>query len=633
MPTLVRFWVWCCAYLNCAGWGLSAIHQLNAAGYAIALALALAPLISWWQRTGGDSLPNILWSKHFRRFRRPFPLAFFGLTALAFLGGAIYAPTNYDALAYRTPRVLHWLAAGQWHWIHTIFPRINTRSCGIEWVCAPVIALLKTDRPLFLFNAVSFGLLPGLVFSVFTRLGVRRQVAWRWMWLAPTGYGFLLQAGSLGNDLFGATFALAALDLALRAKTSRSPSDFLTSLLAAALLTSAKTSNLPLLLPWAVALLPSLRQMGRVPLQTAVVGMLALLASALPTMVLNEKNCGDWSGLVYETGYFKSAPAWQIGIGSGLLALENFVPPVFPLADKWNQLAAQRLPPWLRERLEQTVMWPDSRLHLDEMQIEECAGLGLGISLLLLASLLAAGYWKWCGRQCIPPPATKASAAGSMWQASVRLAPVISLLALLSQSHMCSIGRLVISYYLPILPALLAGPAQVWVVKQRWWRVASGAVFVIAAGLLIISPPRPMFPVQTILAALQNHEAGSPWLARAQEVYEVYRERNDGFAPARALLPADVKVLGLTMFDEPETSLWRPFGSRRIEHVCPQDTAADLKARGVAYILVRPDIFGRSFPGSAADWLGQMHAQIIQKFPLNLRASAGAVDWWLVKLD
>ena len=43
------------------------------------------------------------------------------------------------------------------------------------------------------------------------------RAAWHWMWLMPTGYCFLLQAGSIGNDLFGAVFALAALDFALRA--------------------------------------------------------------------------------------------------------------------------------------------------------------------------------------------------------------------------------------------------------------------------------------------------------------------------------------------------------------------------------------------------------------------------------
>lgn len=628
MPTIVLLWVWLCAYLNAAGWILSVLHQLNAAGYAVTLTLGFVALLIWWRKTAGLGRSPAGWSKFSHRFRKPFPLAFLILAGLAFLGGALYPPSNYDALAYRTPRVLHWLAADQWHWIHTVFSRINTRSCGIEWVSAPVLALLKTDRPLFLINIVSFLLLPGLVFSVFTRLGVRRRVAWYWMWITPTGYGFLLQAGSLGNDLFGATFVLAAVDLALRAKTSHAPRDFLTSVLAAAMLTSAKTSNLPLLLPWALAILPSLKLTGRMPRKTVVVCSLALLASALPTMVLNEKYCGDWSGLVDETGQFQSAPLSQTVVNTGLLTMENLVPPVFPLADQWNRRVEQWMPAGLHRWLEQTVTWPDSRLQLPELQIEENAGLGCGVCLLALSSVLAGVFWKRNRRQMIPP-----SAGHSTWQTAVRLAPVISLVAVFSQSHMSVISRLVISYYALILPVLLAGPAQEWVVKQRWWRVAAAVVFIVAAGLVIISPSRPMVPAQTILAALQSRAPDSHVLARAQEVYQVYRERNDGFAPLRAVLPADVKIFGMITYDQPEVSLWRPFGSRRIEHVCPQDTAVEIKARGLAYILVRPNLFGLVFPGSPDDWLARLHAHVVQTIPLSLRASEGASDWWLVKLD
>ena len=92
--------------------------------------------------------------KQRRRFRRTFPLAFLILALLAILGGALHPPSNYDALAYRVPRVLHWLAEGQWHWIYTDFQRVNTRACGIEWLSAPLIAFTKTDRLLFLINAV-----------------------------------------------------------------------------------------------------------------------------------------------------------------------------------------------------------------------------------------------------------------------------------------------------------------------------------------------------------------------------------------------------------------------------------------------------------------------------------------------
>jgi hypothetical protein len=88
----------------------------------------------------------------------------------------------------------------------------------------------------------------------------------------------------------------------------------------------------------------------------------------------------------------------------------------------------------------------------------------------------------------------------------------------------------------------------------------------------------------------------------------------------------------MVTYDDPETSLWRPFGSRRIEHVCPGDTAADVKARGVEYILLKEKNFGWS-NYTLEDWLQRMNAQVVWKIPLNLRASSGPLDWYLVKLN
>jgi hypothetical protein len=142
-----------------------------------------------------------------------------------------------------------------------------------------------------------------------------------------------------------------------------------------------------------------------------------------------------------------------------------------------------------------------------------------------------------------------------------------------------------------------------------------------------------LFPALTLVEKLQARQPDSRLLARMREVYSVYRGRDDGFAPARAVLPPGLKVLGVVTFDDPETSLWRPFGSRRIEHVCPQDTPADLKQGGVEYILVREELLAPWFKCSLDDWLKQMNARVVQKIPLNLRASRGALDWYLVQLQ
>ena len=213
----------------------------------------------------------------------------------------------------------------------------------------------------------------------------------------------------------------------------------------------------------------------------------------------------------------------------------------------------------------------------------------------------------------------------------MRWSPVLALLALMTQYNLSVICRIIAPYYLLLLPVALAGGGHEPLVKKNWWRTAAFAVFLIAAGLLVISPARPLFPVRTILDNFQKPE--SRLWARINEVYSVYGSRSDAFAPARALLPPGLKVLGMITYDDPETSLWWPIGSRRIEHVCPTDTAADLKARGIEYILLREQSIGQWFHCPLDAWLKQVNAQVVWKMPLNLRASSGPLDWYLVKLN
>jgi hypothetical protein len=259
-----------------------------------------------------------------------------------------------------------------------------------------------------------------------------------------------------------------------------------------------------------------------------------------------------------------------------------------------------------------------------EMQTEEDAGLGFGVAMLAIVSFLRAGFWS-------PAKADGRRNGGSAARFFLRWSPVLALLALMTQYNLSLICRIITPYYLLLLPVVLAGGGHELLVKKCWWRAAASAVFLLAAGLLIISPSRPLFPAQTILGKIQMPD--SRLLARMKEVYSVYGNRNDGFAPARAALPPGLKVLGLITFDDPETSLWRPFGSRRIEHVCPGDTAADLKARGIEFILLRESAVGQWFHCSPDDWLRQMNASVVEKIPLDLRAAAGPLDWDLVKLN
>lgn len=591
----------------------------------MAVISGIAAMIWLRRRFLGKGARRWHWPRLRRRFARPFPLAFLILSGLAIMGGILYAPNNYDALAYRVPRVLQWLAHERWVWIHTDFNRLNVRADGFEWVSAPLIAFTHSDRLLFLINVISFLLMPGLVFSLFTRLGVNKRVAWHWMWLFPTGYCFLLQAGSIGNDMFGAVFAVAAVDFALRARASQRSGDLWLSVLAAALMTGSKSSNLPLLLPWLVAVFPSLRLARKNLIAALAVGCVALLVSLLPQAVLNSKISGDWTGIKAEqVSSLKGQSLLNAANNSVLLAIQNLAPPLFPFSNRWNQGMQRMMPTGLRAKLENAFEPAGAHWALGEMQVEEEAGLGFGVTLLLLAG--AAGAF-WNVRS---PPPEYLNQRRPLSRLIV-VSTFAALLAFMIKSGMSTIARLVTPYYALLVPALLLGAGQTRLVRTSWWRFSARALFILAAVLLVLSPARPLWPANTILGPIDAE--GHPLVARAKMVYSVYGQRADGFAPARKLLPPEVKVLGLIASDDPETSLWRPFGQRRIEHVTAADSLANLHSRGVEYILANSAKFEALFHRPLEQWVTEMHAEILTKVTLALRATSGSSDWFLIKLS
>src|ERR1041384_3699841 len=105
----VTLWVWLCALLNAAGWGLSFFHALNRTGYVLVFGLIAVAGWVWRQPLGFTEGIHLNFPKLRRRFSRALPGGFLLLASLALIGGVIHAPSNYDAHAYRIPRVLHWL--------------------------------------------------------------------------------------------------------------------------------------------------------------------------------------------------------------------------------------------------------------------------------------------------------------------------------------------------------------------------------------------------------------------------------------------------------------------------------------------------------------------------------------------
>jgi len=623
---LVKFWLLLSTLLVCGGWVLSALHQLNATGYASLLLLAAVGTVVW-RKTRCDICvcqilpprPACRCRKLVWRFRRLFPFAFLLLTLLAIAGGVWHAPNNYDALSYRLPRVLHWLAAGQWHWIHTNSPRENGWACGFEWLVAPLIVFTKTDRWLFLINVFSFLLLPGLVFRIFRSLNAGARVAWHWMWLLPSGYSLVLQAGSLGNDLFAVVYALAAVDLALQSRRSGRVADVWLSVLAAALLTGSKLSNAPLLLPWLVAIGPSLRLLVGRPLPTATVLAVALLVSFAPNALINLKFCSRWTGPYIAHHRVELRDALVGVAGNSLrLAIQNLRPPFFPFAETWNVNASGVLPRSLCTRME--ACFGESFLQMNELQNEENAGLGLGLCVLLAASCIATR-----GSRPHARPATAAR-----WVAT---SSAVALLAYMSSAAMAVVARLVTPYYPLLIAAMLSGGNHERLVRRRWWQCAAAGVFGLAIVLVALTPSRPLWPAQSWLAKLAAAHPDSRLLARAQTVYAVYAKRGDAFASLRALLPASAAIVGMvTTGDDPEASLWRPFGARQITHVLPDDTPEELRRHGIRHVVISETAVAQLPERTIEQWLARYHGTLTATVSLTLKVSRGPERWFWVRL-
>ncbi len=294
-------WIlWVC-WASAAGWILSALHILNGLGYAVTFVIGLIFLYGYWRQAGGDFSPRRSFKLIGRTLlrgwrRRPLQALFAILTAAIFIGGALYIPWSFDATTYRLPRILYWWAHNGWYWTNSLDNRMDYSSVGFEWQMLPVILFTHSDRFLFLLNWIPFLFMPALLLRFLRSFRVSRPLISVLVWIIPTGYCYALQAGGIQNDGYAMVYLLAAfafLDVYVR---NGKRSDLVWSMLAAALLTGAKTSNIFILLPYGL-MLGSLLFRRQQDFRTALVTAIpCALVSCAPLMALCYINTGDLSG-------------------------------------------------------------------------------------------------------------------------------------------------------------------------------------------------------------------------------------------------------------------------------------------------------------------------------------------------
>jgi hypothetical protein len=612
--------------LVASGWVLSALHQLNRLGYAVVFALAALAFIYWQRRTQWLSTESIRQSvgKFRKRFKRSAPLFFLVLVLMSLAGSVLYINQNSDSNEYRIPRVWHWLAEGRWHWIHTFDNRMNIAGCGLEWLYAPIMLFTRTDRAIFLANWVSYLMLPGMTFSVLTRLGVRSRVAWWWMWLLPSGWCYVLQAGAIINDSFGVIYALASVDFALRAREKNYLPDLWLSLLALALLSGVKQTNLPLILPGLAAVLLCFRMIKIQPLATLGVCVLALLVSAFPLFYLTYENMGEWASNTTTIGSatyvwkgYDVPPFWGFVGNIFCLTAQNLHPPYFPWADRWNAAMQHFL---------QTPMGSHFRSFesfgmTGPGVVDSNSGIGLWICLLTAISICAAKFYRGVER-----PVKDGSLGWLRW------VPFVSLLIFMAKVGTYQNARQLASYYVLFFPALLVAGGHAALVRKKWWQYSVLTTMLLTAAMLIVARDRPLFPARSILLPLTQKHPEWHFLSKAWDSYacrfSVEAQRN----AFRDTIPAGERVIGYaTVRGSQEPGQWVPFGRRRVERVLPTDAPAQLWKKDIHFVLL--DSAGIGFLQMGInDWTNQFNGVLIDSITFESNPGTTATDY-LVQLN
>jgi hypothetical protein len=620
---LAEIWILVSAWCSLSGWLLSAMGSLNLPGFTVSFILG-GILVFWWGKKGALRFPGFRISgfqRFKKRFRRPLPFVFLLTALLAFVGGAIYAPNNYDALTYRFPRILHWLAEGRWHWIDVQHSRMNYSGTGFEWLMVPLFVFTGSDRLFFLINTVSQLLLPGLVFSCFTALGINRRAAWQWMWLLPQGYCFALQAGSIGNDTFAVVYLLAAVVFARRAARRNSVRDLWVALLAAALMTGAKASSLPLLLPCFLAARLALFLLKKSMAVSLLAGVVAISISFLPVAVLNQIHSGDWTGDPTNSEKMKLQNPVAGLRGNGLeIASGNLQPSICPVASVWNNWTSHLLAKPAMQGLRGS--YPRLGLQWGELSTEESAGVGVGLVVLfLLATAFMVRNWKqgWTGF-C---PTT------GEW---VVIGGYAALLVYMAKIGSESAPRLVAPYYPLIFAAPLLHPSMCLLVRKGWWKIAVLLAALSAVPAVILTPSRPLWPANTILSHLAAQHPESRLIKRAETVYAVYAARFDGLAPLKSHLPPNTGIVGLIGADDPQVSLWRPFGSRRVVDITTPGQLESGRNQARVIIASTTGLY-EVFDKSAAELAREHNGRILYSRKLTLKVGRGAEEWFVIGLN
>jgi len=277
---------------------------------------------------------------------------------------------------------------------------------------------------------------------------------------------------------------------------------------------------------------------------------------------MNYNHTGSWTGDPTNHGKFQIAkPAFGLLGNSLQVAANSLNPPVFPLAGWWNESVIKRQyanPDSFLSKVRGE--FPRLDVRAIEIQNEEYAGLGIGVALILFVA----------GAFALIPRSRALRKSRERWDLvlvrwSVVAGGLIALLVFLTKFGNESGPRLLLPFYATVLFFLFSIPQLSEIASRRWFRVFAGLALLTIIPSVLITPSRPLIPPSTLVQLARWAALPPALIDRMATVYEVYGLRNDTLKSVRyGLPPAESEIGWIAGGNDPENSLWIPFGSRRI---------------------------------------------------------------------
>ena len=538
------------------------------------------------------------------------------------MAAVIHVPWSFDAVTYRLPRCLYWLAEGRWYWIGTIDGRLDYSSCGLEWQMIPLILLTKTDRFLFLLSYLPFLLLPGLFYLGGRALGFARKPVLIWMWLLPCAYCIALQCSGLQNDGYTASYTAACLAFGGIAIRRRSRVACMLAGMSAALLTGAKLSNMPLMLPLGIVFLVAAWKSGFFRITAVASVPIMALVSFFPLAILSINHTGHWTGDPDDQWGFRTGNPVAAVIANLILTGNDLAHPPIMVAtstlnaafDKIEGVAAP-LVAWLHQSHRMF-----RGINFGDLVYEGGAGPGFTLGLFLTGGILIGIFIKKT-KKCRQP---------ERWQKLVVTGGVIAWFVLLTQLGSNHTARNSAPYLPLLLPACSILPPLRRFLQSRFAIPLALVSMSSVLPVIILTPARPLVP----FAFLEMAKSFGP-VSKIIEKYRMWETLRDDLKPMRDQLPVDEKVIGYAgAFRDTSYGLWKPLGKRVMPELglAVKDTTRHPEVP--AYVVATEHGIQQRFAIPLEEWIRRENKEIHYSFKratsLESDASSPPDEWLLL---